>query len=60
MRTADGMVRKGSVVALVVLAAAVHIYAARPLEVDDAGTVEEGQLQVGFGIELERGGIPRH
>jgi hypothetical protein len=38
------MVRKGSVVALVVLAAAVHIYAARPLEVDDADTVEEGQL----------------
>jgi hypothetical protein len=55
MWTADGMVRKGSVVALVVLAAAVYIYAARPLEVDDADTVEEGQLQVEFGIELETG-----
>ena len=55
MWTADGMLRKGSVVALVVLAAAVHIYATRPLEVDDAGTVEEGELQIEFGFELETG-----
>ena len=55
MWTADGMVRKGFVVALVVLAAAVHIYAGRPLEVDDAGTVEEGELQIEFGFELETG-----
>jgi hypothetical protein len=55
MWIADGMVRKGSVVTLVVLAAAVHIYAARPLEVDDADTVEEGRLQIEFGVELETG-----
>jgi hypothetical protein len=55
MWTAAGMVRKGSVVALVVLAAPVHIYAARPLEVNDAGTVEEGELQIEFGFEPETG-----
>jgi hypothetical protein len=55
MWTADGRLRNGSVVALVMLLAAVHIYTARPLEVNDAGTVEEGQLQIEFGFELETG-----
>jgi hypothetical protein len=53
MPTADGVLWRIAVIALVLLAVAVRVEAGRPLEVEDADPVEEGQVQVEFGIELE-------
>jgi hypothetical protein len=55
MPTTYGVIRGGVAVAVVLLAATLHVYAGRPLEVDDADTVEEGRVQVEFGLELETG-----
>jgi hypothetical protein len=55
MPTTYGVIRGGVAVAVVPLAATLHVYAGRPLEVDDADTVEEGRVQVEFGLELETG-----
>jgi hypothetical protein len=40
---------------VVLLAGTLHVYAGRSLEVDDADTVEEGRVQIEFGIGLETG-----
>jgi hypothetical protein len=55
MPMAAGVICRGVVIALVLLAVTAKVHATRPLEVDDADPVDKGQVQIEFGLELETG-----